>query len=57
MTATRPPLGLVPRFVCDAHRMAEIQAAVNRFMDVGRPVPIEWIAEYNELARRKEGEI
>lgn len=54
MTATKPPLGLVPRFVRDAQRMAEIQAAVNRYMDVGRPIPGEWIAEYNELAKRKE---
>lgn len=50
---TRPPLGLRPRFVHEEERMAEIYAAVVRYMDAGICVPTEWIAEYNELAKRR----
>ncbi|WP_419884857.1 hypothetical protein [Paenibacillus sp. B-A-8] len=53
MTA-KPPLGLRPRYIAEAQRMDEIKDAVKRYMDAGYPLPDEWIAEYNEIAKRRE---
>ena len=52
--SAKPPLGLRPRYIAEAQRRVEIQAAVMRYMDAGYPLPDEWIAEYNELAKRRE---
>lgn len=54
MSTLKPPLGLRPRHIAEAQRMDEIKDAVRRYMDAGLPLPAEWIAEYNELATRKE---
>ncbi|MFH0757350.1 MAG: hypothetical protein V2B15_08695 [Bacteroidota bacterium] len=48
----RPPHGLRPAFVHNENRMLEIQRAMNRYMAEKLPVPIEWIEEYNELAKK-----
>ncbi|MEK5395991.1 hypothetical protein [Paenibacillus sp. FSL K6-2859] len=50
----KQPLGLKPRYIAEAPRMYEIKDAVVRYMDAGLPVPTEWLAEYNELAERRE---
>lgn len=52
--SVKPPLGLRPRYIAKAHRMNEIKDAVVRYMDASLPVPTEWLAEYNELVKRKE---
>lgn len=54
--SAKPPLGLKPRYIAEAHRMYEIKDAAMRYMDAGYPLPDEWIAEYNELARRREAQ-
>lgn len=53
-THVKPPLGLRPRYIADEHRMNEIRCAVRRYMDAGLALPCEWIAEYNEIAKRRE---
>lgn len=50
----KPPLGLKPRYIAEVQREVEIVNAVKRYMDAGYPLPDEWIAEYNELAKRRE---
>lgn len=50
--ATKPPLGLRPRTVHDAHRIYEIHQAIKRYTDAYYAIPIEWITEYNELIAR-----
>jgi len=47
----RPPVGLVSRMVHDDDRMLAIQRAMNRYMAEKIPVPMEWIEEYNALAK------
>ena len=51
---TKPPLGLVPRFIRDEARVSEILEAIARYNEVGKPVPVEWLDELNEKIR-KEG--
>lgn len=46
---TRPPLGLVPKFVRQGERYLEICEAIARYTDTGNEIPMEWIEEYNEL--------
>ena len=51
---TKPPLGLVPRFIRDEARVAEILKAVARYNEVGKPVPVEWLNELNEKIRKEQ---
>lgn len=44
-----PPKGLSPGDATYRQRMLEIQRACNRMMAEQRPVPVEWIQEYNKL--------
>lgn len=47
----KPPLGLVPKWVRQEQRCSEIREAIDRYTDASKPIPIEWIEEYNELAK------
>lgn len=55
MPSIKPPLAVKPRWIHEEHRMAALQEAFNRFMDVYHEIPQEWLDEYNELAKRKAG--
>ena len=50
---TKPPLGLVPRFIRDEERVSEILEAIARYNEVGKPVPQEWLDELNEKIRKE----
>ena len=45
----KPPIGLVPRQIIEEERYMEVSAAILRYLNHGLTIPIEWIAEYNEL--------
>lgn len=45
----RPPIGLKPRFIHDEHRLAEIDAAILRFIQDNSPIPMVWITERDQL--------
>jgi hypothetical protein len=45
----KPPLGLVPKWVRDKERFDEICAALSRYYNAGKKIPIEWVEEYNSL--------
>jgi hypothetical protein len=45
----KPPLGLMPKKHWISRRISDINSAINRYMECGKEVPIEWIEEYNEL--------
>lgn len=54
-----PPLGLMPRYIHDEKRITAIKAAIERYSEAHKAIPIEWITEYNELVyfwpiRKKE---
>ncbi|MDF2881517.1 MAG: hypothetical protein K0R54_2074 [Clostridiaceae bacterium] len=44
----RPPLGLKPRRICLEERIAEIQNAINRYVEARKPIPKEWTEELSE---------
>ena len=45
----KPPLGLTPKWVRDKERFYEICAALSRYYNAGKKIPIEWVEEYNSL--------
>ena len=45
----RPPEGLKPKWLHDYHRMLEISVAVQRYLEHEKPIPTEWIEEFNLL--------
>ena len=54
---SKPPLGLVPRYISDSKRKAEILEAVVRYVNADKCIPLEWIFEYNEIADREENRL
>lgn len=55
MSAPKPPLspiGLRPRRIVELERTQEIEAAMKRYLEGKKPIPTEWIEEYNELTAR-----
>lgn len=50
--SSRPPLGLKPRKLHDQHRQDQIEEAIERYMRDDKPLPLEWVEEYNELVKR-----
>lgn len=47
----KPPLGVMPRELWNEKRRTEIEEAVGRYIESGKPIPAEWIEEYNELVK------
>lgn len=45
----KPPLGLMPRWIWDAARLQEVEAAIERFKDAGKEIPILFEDEQWEL--------
>ncbi|MEG0371235.1 MAG: hypothetical protein RR645_02970 [Clostridium sp.] len=45
----KPPLGIMPKEFWDLHRRDDLKDAINRHLNVGKEVPIEWVDEYNSL--------
>lgn len=52
---TKPPLGLVPRFIRDEARVKEILEAIGNYNNAGLPVPKEWLDELNEKTKTQGG--
>lgn len=48
-TVSKPPLGIIPKNIWKTERLSALKEAVNRYFNVNRLVPEEWIKEYNEL--------
>ncbi len=48
----KPPLGVKPRWLFEEARIAELQAAIERFLSSNWPIPMEMVKEYNELVGR-----
>ena len=50
----KPPLGIKPKFIHDEQRREELKQAINRYFEANKPIPMEWIEEYNELVGDKK---
>lgn len=49
-----PPLGVKPRWLIEEERIADLKAAVLRFLEANRPIPQMITDEYNELTEKLE---
>jgi hypothetical protein len=47
----KPLIGIKPKYIHDEQRWYELKMAISRYLDGDVPIPIEWIAEYNDLTR------
>lgn len=45
----KPPIGIMPRYIFISKRIRDIVEAMNRFIEVERDIPIEWVRELNDL--------
>ena len=50
--AEKPPLGVMRQKVHDEIREGELGAAIIRYVEAEKEVPIEWVDEYNEIIER-----
>jgi hypothetical protein len=51
-TVTRPPMGVIPRWLHDEKRARALRDAIKRFLDAPKEIPVELVQEYNELLLR-----
>jgi hypothetical protein len=49
--AAKPPLGLKPKRFHDESRFLEVSGAIDRYFQNNRPIPVEWVEEYNYLTK------
>ena len=42
----KPPIGLKPKWIHDKQRQTEIMAAINRYLEVDKTPPKEWVIEF-----------
>jgi len=49
----KPPLGIKPRFIHEGSRLSELRGAMQRYLDKGLKISVDWIVEYNELTNKK----
>jgi len=45
-TVVKPPLGVVPEFIWKEQRFNDLDAAIKRYSEAKKPVPISWISEH-----------
>ena len=50
----KPPLGLMPRTLWLDMREQEVKLAIQRYLDEGFEIPVQWVEEYNELSHPRE---
>lgn len=47
----KPPIGIMPKYIWEAHRLQDLEEAIKRYLSSTYPLPPEWITERNELRR------
>ena len=52
MELQKPPLGSTPRWLLDEKREIELRQAIERYIDAGYSIPMEWYQEWNEIIER-----
>ena len=45
----KPPIGIMPKWVHDAFRLQAVRDCIERYLEAGLMVRVEWIEEYNQL--------
>ena len=49
----KPPLGIKPRWLHRAERIADIVDALWRYSIDGKPIPAEWVFELNDILKEE----
>ena len=49
-----PPLEVLSKFDWDKKRIDMLKEGIKRYLDADKPIPVDWIAEYNELVKGNE---
>ena len=52
MELQKPPLGPTPRWLLDEKREIELRQAIERYIEAGYSIPIEWYQKWNEIIER-----
>ena len=50
----KPPLGLIPKYHYEYHRVQDIKGAIGRYLEVEMAIPTEWLEEYNEIIEKRK---
>ena len=45
----KPPIGLTPQYIWKSQRIEDILSAMERYSEVKKPIPIEWVKELKQL--------
>lgn len=48
------PIGVMPKYIWNDHRLQALSDAIQRYTDANLQVPQEWIDEYNKLVDEME---
>lgn len=48
---SKPPLGVMPKYIWDAERLADLTRAIKEYAEAQLRLPNEWIDEYNTLVK------
>ena len=49
---SKPLIGITPRWLLDEKREIELRQAIERYIEAGYPIPMEWYQEWNEIIER-----
>ena len=56
--ALRPPLGVEPKWAWHdrtvRERIKALRGAIARYLEAGRPTPVEWVEELNEHLKAQQ---
>lgn len=54
MNNKKPPIGIQPKFIWEVQRIEDLVSAMNRYINAGLEIPVEWVENYNELIIKYE---
>lgn len=49
---SKPPIGITPRWLLDEKREIELRQAIERYIEAGYSIPMEWYQEWDEIIER-----
>ena len=49
----KPSLGVMPKSIWDRKRIASLKEGIKNYLDADKPIPVDWVTEYNDLVKEK----
>lgn len=47
----KPPIGITPLWLHKEQRLEELRRAIRDYCNANKPIPVEWVTEYNDLIK------